>query len=120
MLIESVLKVATPLAALTVVVPDSVPLDGFVPIAITTLAVLVVRLSEASRSRTVTAGVIVINPKEAKFYAEKGARYIVFSSDKRMNEFLAPGRLPLMFASNSHRYSFPLGAFLSQPAGGLV
>ena len=34
--IESVEKVATPADALTVFVPDSVPLEGFVPIAVVT------------------------------------------------------------------------------------
>src|SRR5438270_561435 len=42
--IERLLKVAVPLTAATVVVPLSVPLLGFVPMASVTLAVLVVRL----------------------------------------------------------------------------
>ena len=48
MSICSVLKVATPATAATVVVPESVPLLGLVPMAITTLAVLVVTLPAAS------------------------------------------------------------------------
>ena len=52
----SVLKVAVPATAATVVVPESVPLLGLVPIAIVTLAVLAVRLPAASRILIVTAG----------------------------------------------------------------
>jgi 2-keto-3-deoxy-L-rhamnonate aldolase RhmA len=36
------------------------------------------------QAKGVTSGVMVIDYEEAKFYAEKGAQYIVFSSDKRM------------------------------------
>jgi len=32
----------------------------------------------------VAAGVMVTNVEEAKFYADKGVKYITFSSDKRM------------------------------------
>ena len=59
---ETVEKVATPPEALTVVVPESVPPPGFVPIANVTDAVLVVRLLLASSSCTVTAGLIVAPP----------------------------------------------------------
>lgn len=60
MLIDKVLKVATPATALTVVVPLSAPPVGFVPIAITIDAELVfTRLPPASSTCTVTAGVIV-------------------------------------------------------------
>ena len=54
----SVLKVAVPATAATVAVPESVPLLGLVPMAIVTLAVLVVRLPAASWICTVTAGEI--------------------------------------------------------------
>ena len=59
LLIERLLKVATPPEAATVVVPESVPPPGLVPIATLTLAVLEVRLPPASWICTVTAGVIV-------------------------------------------------------------
>src|SRR5947209_15051250 len=58
LLMERLLKVAVPLTAATVVVPLRVPLLGLVPIAIVTLAVLLVRLPFASRICTVTAGVM--------------------------------------------------------------
>ena len=48
MSIFSVVKVAEPATAGTVVVPESEPLPGLVPMVITTLAVLVVRLPAAS------------------------------------------------------------------------
>src|SRR2546425_374464 len=52
-------KVATPLAAATVVVPASVPLAGFVPIATVMLVVAVVTvLPWASSTATCTAGVL--------------------------------------------------------------
>ena len=51
-----VLKVAEPATAATVVVPESVPVPGLVPMEIATFAVLVVRLPAASRIRIVTAG----------------------------------------------------------------
>lgn len=57
--IERLEKVATPLTALTVAVPDSVPPDGFVPIASDTEAVEVVTvLPAASLIATVTAGLM--------------------------------------------------------------
>src|SRR5438552_8621573 len=56
---ERVLKLAIRPQALTVVVPDSVPPFGLVPMATVTLAVLEVRLPPASWICTVTAGVIV-------------------------------------------------------------
>ena len=60
MFIERALNVAIPPTAGTVVVPARVPLLGFVPIASVTFRVLLVtRLLEASKMRTVTAGVIV-------------------------------------------------------------
>ena len=46
------------MTASTVLVPDKVPADGLVPIAIVTLAVLEVRLPNWSRIRTVGAGLI--------------------------------------------------------------
>ena len=49
-------NVATPLTAATVVVPESVPPPGLVPMAIVTFAVDVVRPPDASSIRTVTAG----------------------------------------------------------------
>src|SRR5437868_6225778 len=50
-------KVATPVAAATVVVPDSVPLPGLVPMAMVMLAVeLVTVLLNASCTVTCTAG----------------------------------------------------------------
>jgi hypothetical protein len=53
------LNVATPATAARVSVPDSVPLEGFVPIATTTLAVYVrFVLPNASCAATTTAGVI--------------------------------------------------------------
>ncbi len=59
MSILSVLNVATPATAATVVAPDSVPVAGLVPIATVTLPVNVVtRFPEASRTLTCTAGVI--------------------------------------------------------------
>jgi hypothetical protein len=59
LLIERLLKVATPLTALTVAVPESVPTPGFVPIAIVTAAVLPLTTAPvASWICTVTAGVI--------------------------------------------------------------
>src|SRR5256885_2858063 len=52
-------KVATPFAAATVVVPDSVPPPGLVPIATVTLAVeLVTVLLNASCTVTCTGGAI--------------------------------------------------------------
>src|SRR5512134_2199848 len=55
-------KLATPLAAATVVVPPRVPLPGLVPIArFTSLMAPVARLPRASRISTCTAGVIA-NP----------------------------------------------------------
>src|SRR6266576_857191 len=52
-------KVATPLTAATVVVPERVPLAGFVPIATVMLVVAVVTvLPWASWTATCTAGVI--------------------------------------------------------------
>src|SRR5512147_482807 len=52
-------NVATPLTADTVLVPDSVPPPGLVPIATVTLAVeLVAVLSKASRTVTCTDGAI--------------------------------------------------------------
>lgn len=58
MLIARLLKVATPPTAATVAVPESVPLPGFVPIAMVTEAVLLTRLPFASWICTVIAGVI--------------------------------------------------------------
>jgi hypothetical protein len=58
LLIDRPENVATPLTAATVVLPDSVPLPGFAPIATVTLAVLVVRLPNWSRICTVGAGEI--------------------------------------------------------------
>ena len=55
---ERLLNVAVPLTAATVFVPLSVPLLGFVPMATVTLAVLAVRLPNASCTCTVTAGAI--------------------------------------------------------------
>ena len=53
------LKVATPLTALTVLVPASVPLEGLVPIATVIDALeLVTVLPPASWTATVTAGLI--------------------------------------------------------------
>jgi 4-hydroxy-2-oxoheptanedioate aldolase len=43
-----------------------------------------IRMINTCKAKGVTAGVMVINAAEAKFYAEKGAQYIVYSSDKRM------------------------------------
>src|SRR3954468_4567826 len=52
-------NVATPLTAATVVVPDSVPLPGLVPIATVMLAVeLVTTFPNASFTDTCTAGAI--------------------------------------------------------------
>src|SRR5436190_1889795 len=52
---DRVEKVATPFTAATVVVPDSVPLPGLVPMATVMLAVeLVTVLSKASRTVTCT------------------------------------------------------------------
>src|SRR4051812_32146053 len=59
-------KLATPLEALTVAVPDSVPLLGFVPIATVTLAVLVGTVLP-NVSWTLTAGDGVIELPEAAF-----------------------------------------------------
>jgi hypothetical protein len=59
---DRLLNVATPLTAAAVVVPLSVPLLGFVPIATVTLAVLLVRLPFESRIRTVTEGAIGCPP----------------------------------------------------------
>src|SRR5581483_7149345 len=59
---ERLENVAVPATAATDVVPESVPPPGFEPSAIVTVAVLVVRLSLASRTRTVTAGLIVAPP----------------------------------------------------------
>src|SRR5437870_3894553 len=56
LLMDRLLKVAIPPTAATVCVPLSVPEDGFVPMAIVTLAVLEVRLPPESSIRTVTAG----------------------------------------------------------------
>jgi len=56
LLIDRSAKVATPATAACVGVPLSVPPDGLVPIAIVTLAVLVVRLPLASRICTLSAG----------------------------------------------------------------
>src|SRR5512140_474438 len=54
-------NVATPLAAATVVVPDSVPPPGLVPIATVMAAVeLVTVLSKASRTVTCSAGEIAM------------------------------------------------------------
>ena len=54
------LKVASPLTAATTNVPDSVPADGFVPMARVILSVAVgTRLPPASCTCTLTAGVIV-------------------------------------------------------------
>ena len=59
MSIERFEKVATPDEAVTVVVPDKVPLPGFVPIAIVTLEVAVVTvLPKLSCTVTCTAGEI--------------------------------------------------------------
>jgi hypothetical protein len=59
LLIERLLKVATPLTALTVVVPESVPLEGFVPIASVIGAVeLVTTVPPESSTDTLTAGAI--------------------------------------------------------------
>ena len=59
LLIERLLKVATPPAAFTGVVPLSVPPEGFVPIAMPIDAELfVTNLLPESRTLTVTAGVI--------------------------------------------------------------
>src|SRR4051794_27272810 len=56
---ERLENVATPATADTVVVPDSVPLPGLVPIATVTLAVeLVTVLPNASCTATCTAGLI--------------------------------------------------------------
>ena len=58
-MIDRVLKVATPLTALTVVVPLRVPLPGLVPMAIAIAAVLLVTtLPFASSTNKVTAGLI--------------------------------------------------------------
>src|SRR5260370_1125264 len=57
---DRVLKVAVPPLAATVVVPLSVPPPGLVPMARVTLAVLLVRLLNASRTCTVTAGLMAI------------------------------------------------------------
>ena len=43
-----------------------------------------IRMINVCKAKGVTSGVMVIDNEEAKFYAEKGAQYIVFSSDKRM------------------------------------
>src|SRR5437667_397414 len=52
-------KVATPLTAATVVVPDSVPPPGLVPMATVTLTVeQVTEMTKASRTVTCTAGAI--------------------------------------------------------------
>src|SRR5438477_3374208 len=51
-------KVATPAEAATVVVPERVPDPGLAPKPTVTSAVEPVRLSKASRIRTVTAGVM--------------------------------------------------------------
>src|SRR5690348_16983915 len=60
LLMLSVLNVATPATAVTVVVPASAPPDGFVPIATVTLPVnAVTRLPSPSSALTCTAGVIV-------------------------------------------------------------
>ena len=61
MSMESPLNVATPLTALTVVVPDSVPLDGLLAIATVTAALLeVTTLLLESSTLTLTAGVIAL------------------------------------------------------------
>ena len=53
-------NVATPFTAATVLVPESVPPPGFVPIASVTFPVNVVTVAPPlSAARTVTAGVIV-------------------------------------------------------------
>src|SRR5207302_1448136 len=59
LLIDRLLNVAVPATAALGVVPLSVPPPGLVPMATPTLAVLLVRLPNWSRMRTVTAGVIV-------------------------------------------------------------
>ena len=56
LLIDRVEKVATPLTAATVVVPDRVPEAGLVPIANVTFVVLVVRLPNWSWICTVGEG----------------------------------------------------------------
>src|SRR5207302_1665236 len=53
---ERVEKVAVPLTAFTLAVPDSVPPPGLVPMATVIEAVAVVRLPPASRIWTLTAG----------------------------------------------------------------
>jgi hypothetical protein len=58
LLMDKLLKVATPATAAIVAVPDNVPAPGFVPIAMATEAVDAVRLSLASNIRTVIAGLI--------------------------------------------------------------
>src|SRR5512135_2309237 len=59
----SVLNDATPLDAATVVVPDSVPLFGLVPIAmVMLLEAVVTRLPPASRTSIWTAGLIAVPP----------------------------------------------------------
>ena len=56
---ERPLKVATPLTALTILVPPRVPPPGFVPMATVTEAVLVVTtLPFASSTCSVTAGLM--------------------------------------------------------------
>ena len=60
LLIDRLLKVATPLTAAAVSVPPSVPLPGFVPRAIVTLEVFVVTtLPLASSTATWTAGAML-------------------------------------------------------------
>jgi hypothetical protein len=57
--IDKSLKVATPLTALMVTVPESIPPPGFDPMAtVSDAALLVTRLLPASRTWTVTAGEI--------------------------------------------------------------
>src|SRR5262245_51313796 len=55
-------NVAMPPEAAALVVPESVPPAGLVPIAIVIVAVDAVRLSFASSTRTVTAGLIAAPP----------------------------------------------------------
>ncbi len=43
-----------------------------------------IKMIDMCKKKGVIAGVMVIDYEEAKFYAEKGVQYMVFSSDKRM------------------------------------
>lgn len=43
-----------------------------------------IKMIDMCKAKDVTAGVMAIDFVEAKFYAEKGVQYMVYSSDKRM------------------------------------